>query len=754
MATINLLGIEEIHTKFADVFRGREDVCGRISEDGKKGWCDKTTVTLIQYIKHLTGNSYQDSLGIYPLLDDGNVWFGVIDVDNHQGEDNAELAVTAAKVKECLVDFGIESYIEVSKSGGYHIWVFFGEPVSAANVRRLLKATWTKAVGQKIPEIFPKQDRLSSGQQYGNFIHLPYFGPHVANKRRVFVNGGDYIPLEDFLNNVIRHSAEELNYALSKLPVAKSKQLDYSIKPISNKGLLPCAQAFIENGALDGPRRPALFRLAAHLHRAGYAYEEALDEVRLVDLKSSNPIADEFGENKLEHHVRSAYEGQGGYGYVSFGCEQDDWIVRFCPGKEKCPAMRKNWPKDLPEEAFYGLAGEVVRTISPYSEADDAALLLNFLVAFGNVIGTGPHYYAGPDRHGTNLFAVLVGETAKGRKGASWGWIKKLFTYVDDEWVQYKTPGGLSSGEGLIWQVRDSITQRQPIKDKGRVIDYQDIEIDPGVQDKRLLVVEAEFSSALKVMTRQGNTLSDIIRKAWDGETVLASLTKNSIAMATKPHISVLGHTTKQELLKYLTDIESGNGFANRFLWVCVKRSKYLPDGAILPAEELNQLALKVNHAVAFATNIEQMYRDDEANKLWREIYPHLSDGKKGLLGSMIARAEAQVLRLACIYALLDISEVVRLPHLEAAIAVWGRCEASAQYIFGNKSSDRVEEKILDALRKGPLTQTDIIDLFNRNLPASSIKSTLENMEFRGIIIQHNTRAEGSCKPTSIWSLK
>lgn len=52
--------------------------------------------------------------------------------------------------------------------------------------------------------------------------------------------------------------------------------------------------------------------------------------------------------------------------------------------------------------AYYGLAGDVVRTIAPHSEADPVAILVQFLTAVGNAIGRGPYYQVEGDRHGTN----------------------------------------------------------------------------------------------------------------------------------------------------------------------------------------------------------------------------------------------------------------------------------------------------------------------------------------------------------------
>jgi hypothetical protein len=114
----------------------------------------------------------------------------------------------------------------------------------------------------------------------------------------------------------------------------------------------------------------------------------------------------------------------------------------------------------------------------------------------------------------------------------------------------------------------------QRIRDKpGRVEEYQDVTFDQGEPDKRLLVTEPEFASALRVMGRDGNTLSAIIREAWDtGD--LNILNKNSPVKATDARVSIIGHVTHEELRRYLDRTELANGFANRFLWICVKRSK------------------------------------------------------------------------------------------------------------------------------------------------------------------------------------
>ena len=243
---------------------------------------------------------------------------------------------------------------------------------------------------------------------------------------------------------------------------------------------------------------------------------------------------------------------------------------------------------------------------------------------------------------------------------------------------------GLSSGEGLIWAVRDQIEKQEPIRDKRKTITgYQTVIADKGVADKRLLVIEPEFASVLRVAGRDGNTLSTVYRQAWDSG-LLRVLNKNSPVKATGAHISIIGHITRDELLMELSNNDKVNGFGNRNLWLCVQRSKFLPDGGDWDHLDLGPLISRLKNVVEFARRVGEMRRDAEAGAMWHAVYPQLSGERQGLFGSLTSRAEAHVLRLSCIYALLDRSAEVRRCHLEAALALWKYCEDSAEVIFGD----------------------------------------------------------------------
>jgi hypothetical protein len=373
----------------------------------------------------------------------------------------------------------------------------------------------------------------------------------------------------------------------------------------------------------------------------------------------------------------------------------------------------------LAEEAYYGLPGNIVRTIEPHTEADPVAVLMNLLCAFGNAIGRGAHFRVGADRHHLKLNAGLVGPTSKGRKGMSEGHVRQLMHAVDPAWEKERVMSGLSSGEGLIHEVRD---RSWGVDNKGeRVLK------DEGASDKRLLVSEPELARVLKVMNRETNTVSPIIRQAWDGG-LLRVITRNNPLKATDAHVSIIGHISREELLRHLTETEAASGFANRFLWLSVRRSKVLPFGGEWHTVDTVPLVQRLSEALKFGKSAGEIAWGESAKDAWREVYGALSEGKPGLFGAVVGRAEAQVMRLAALYAVMDESYTIEQEYLEAALALWDYAEASARYIFGDATGDPVADQILEALKaagREGMKRTEISRLFGRNKSAERITHAL-----------------------------
>jgi hypothetical protein len=366
------------------------------------------------------------------------------------------------------------------------------------------------------------------------------------------------------------------------------------------------------------------------------------------------------------------------------------------------------WPEPA-NAAHYGLAGSVVMWTAPNTEADHAALLLQFLVNFGNAVGRKPYFLVEGTKHYPNLFIVLAGQTAKARKGTSADRIRQLFEAADSQWTQHCIRGGISSGEGILWAIRDPIYSLK----KGELQCT-----DPGVDDKRLLLDEREYQQALTVMTRPGNTVSRIIRDAWDGREHIESLTKNSPARVTNPMISIVSHITIEELREALDKTAMANGYANRFLFACVRRGQLLPHGGDPNNDAIRYLGPKIVDALAKARQLEQIAMTPIAAEKWKDIYAALSVEQPGLLGAITARAEAQTLRLALVYALTDGVDAIDVAHLDAALAIWRYCEASAKLIFGDTVGDPLADEILRALRAcfiTGMTRTELTLMFRHS---------------------------------------
>ena len=306
-------------------------------------------------------------------------------------------------------------------------------------------------------------------------------------------------------------------------------------------------------------------------------------------------------------------------------------------------------------------------------------------------------------------------------------------------WTRGKHAGSLSSGEGLIYAVRD---EEYGFNGKG-----EEILKDEGVKDKRLFLVQAEFGSMLRVMGREGNSLSGHLRDAWDGET-LKPMTKGYRIQATYPHIVVVGHVTQPELLRNLNNTEMANGFGNRFCWFVVRRSKFLP---FANDPEWSKIAVsieKLQAALGTAKEVQEIGMEEKARVWWMEAYSELSQGTPGLAGALLDRGEAQVTRLAALYALLDSQKLVGVHHLYAALALWNYSVASVKYLYGTSLGDPIADTMFNALlQPGPLSDTNISALFGGNVPASHLTQSKQLLRELGKI-------QGRAEPTEKRSKK
>ena len=364
----------------------------------------------------------------------------------------------------------------------------------------------------------------------------------------------------------------------------------------------------------------------------------------------------------------------------------------------------------LGDDALHGLPGEVVRTIDPYSEADPAAVLATFLTVFGCYVGPSPRIIAGGVQT-ARLHTLIVGRSAKARKGSSAFPVLQVFEEVDRDWCDLQIIGGFGSGEAVI-----------NAADGG---------------DPRVLVREEEFAKILAVAARQGATITQLLRGAWDSgklERRLAGLTQ----VVTGAHVSMLGHVTVGEFLDKLAGTDVSGGTVNRQLLIAAGRSKRISRGASLPDEEVRRLAKLTREAVDEARHIGVMRYTADGGALWDAMYEHLAaDDPPGQLGDAIARAEPQVLRLSLTYAAADGAREIGVPHLSAAWAVWEYARATAASIFPSRATSGDEQQLLEALVKAGdagMTADERRNVFSRHRTSDQLARMLDTLVGLGCI--------------------
>lgn len=407
----------------------------------------------------------------------------------------------------------------------------------------------------------------------------------------------------------------------------------------------------------------------------------------------------------------------------------------------------RDFPDPPGEAAYHGLLGAVVRDLDPHTEASLAAILVQLLVGFGNMVGAGPHWIHEANRHRLNLYCCVVGNTSDGKKGTSWNYARRVLSALDPEWTRRICPG-INSGPALIEQVADEENTRA-----GSFL--------RGVADKRLLMYESEFTRLLAIFSRDSETLGMVLRQAWEDDQ-LAALSKKNPVRATGAHVSAICHVTHDDLHANLRLTDVANGIGNRFLWVCSRKSKELDQESGFewspPGPLLDELRDSLDFARRdVALDPVPMGRAPSAQRYWKEQLVALRKPRPGLLGAILARGPAQVMRLAGIYAVVDRQKLIGVDHIRAALELWAYCVRSIDFIFGERLGDADAEKLMAALAAAGdsgLSQTRIQrEVFRNNKGGEALTSLLRRMVRSGLIRRETGRKNGACRPSSVWFL-
>ena len=275
-------------TDYITLFRGRGDVYGH-----DEGRCVKEPLTREVFQKHFA----DEPMGVYPMVPlngDYYVAWGCSDFDTADAKENA------IKLHDALRDAGIVSWIEKSRSKGFHVWVFATHPVLATEMRNMFLVAHQVA---DVPatEVNPKQTTLKHGQ-YGNYVRLPYARiaelytdkHRIIHRERINDWGSPLTPmlLLDFIRNamdnrtdpeLIKRIADMYVAPSTAVTVVPSYEYDATLSE-AMESLSPLGKVIWRDGPLAGKdRSTTLAKLGHECVRSGLNPSQTKTIVRTAD---------------------------------------------------------------------------------------------------------------------------------------------------------------------------------------------------------------------------------------------------------------------------------------------------------------------------------------------------------------------------------------------------------------------------------------------------------------------------------------
>lgn len=389
------------------------------------------------------------------------------------------------------------------------------------------------------------------------------------------------------------------------------------------------------------------------------------------------------------------------------------------------------------DDCLYGLIGDVAREGGDGNETSPIAIAGHFMTYLSCAVGRQAYLDVGNTRHHARLFFLHVGRSGRGRKGDALSLVMRI-----DEAIRAQAPhlapqvhrGGLSSREGLAALIHDGYFQGK------REI--------PPVSDKRLWVVESEFSNVLMQCRRGGNTLSAALRDCWDGVD-LKPATKSNRIFASAPHVCLSGAITPAELQVLMQARELHNGFANRFLMAWAERVQIQPFPKKALQATVATLAGRVIEVLRFVGADQAREKEQVAMSLSRgakALYGHLYreefsvDDDNPLIANLLERQAPTLLRLAMLFAVADTQAHIDERHVQAALAWVRYAGSSVRHVFGSAGAQAdllpaqlVADKIMAYLRRhGSATRSElIVECFQRHQSVAVIDAGLAHLRSR-----------------------
>lgn len=635
-------------TRFATLFTGRVDAVGRLTRGGK-GLQEKCAVTVTQYRAHLDGQRYpEDSLGIYPLLDDGMCWW--VCGDSDLGDEAGAWRLADALERH----EGVTAWVEVSKGKGHHVWVFFADATPAFAARRLMNRACADA-GMPRWETFPKQDTTSAAVPFGNYVHLPYFGhPEAAGGRYFIGRDGRPLDLTAFLDRVTASTIP--NWCLLAPPVRRhaTERLERGIWDGRHPA---CVQALLDGGVGEGERNDALARLAAHLvNTEGNPNGEAMARQAALGWGLS--------EREAEQTIRSVTRSAS----LQYGCnrKREVGVMRAACNWEACSFHRSAGSDPNPPR--FTITGDEttsstsralpVAALTPAAEPDlleliaPSGFLRHYLDYVTSLSDAPPMAQLAA---GIAIVSTTLGNRVFAR-GYSGSWLKPNL------WIVFVAESGARKSSVMgraVSFLRGYGPSDALLSDTASREQWID---EMAAQPSRLLRAD-EFVGLYELLQRDHmRGAKQFITELFAGEDVTYATKKDGPTVIRNPALSFLAACTPDELQRHVRREHFASGFLARMLFLPA-----MTEGAELDTLPQRNIAAEdaIGRRIEWMASLsgEVRYSDEQALRIhhWANAFRRQERGRAAEAIGLVNRAYDFAAKLATVLQVAETEPGARL---------------------------------------------------------------------------------------------
>lgn len=671
---------------YRSIFRGREDVYG-------SGTCIRKQLTDDIISDHINGIN---RIGIYPLINKNQTLFIVVDIDK-------DIPLLAKDYYDRAKHYLLPTYIERSKSKGYHCWHFFINPIEAKKARILIKEILSEI--ELNTEIFPKQDETDD---VGNFIYLPLFN-EGKDGRTVFVdpdNGFEPYPDQwEVLRNIKKIIPEQVE-GIIELNDFQNKELHEIETPQSEKWIFQTL-----NGIHEGEgRNDACFKLSRY-YISKLPPDVAWQTMQIWNSKNIPPLS----EKEFQITFNSALK------YQKDNHEQikieNNITEKACP-----PSTEK--PKNLSQKnPFPKISNEIFNSymdvLIEVTEAPKSYHFFSFAAIMGMLLGKNVYLsYARPLY--PNMFVLLVGRSGLDRKDTAISYATDLLRSITTEVQILPT---ITSYEGLLLAMGHNETEL-------------------GIQHEITLVAMSEFDALMrKSRSESVSNLIPSLCNLYDCPNEARVITKSEPIRVINPFLSIVAGIQPDIVEEAFRTGDVHGGFAGRIMYVLDTTDKDIPLPMKYNINHWNSLISELSHIKANNKKQHEIKLSNKSIPLWKEFYVwyRSNDQKIDLLNTLNARITNHVLKIAMLFAVSEDSSEIDIIHLENAIEIGKWLIENNKNLFGGLGQTaygRLESRIIDILSESSKTKRELRHRLGGRVTSDILVKVIESLKKADVIAE------------------